>query len=145
MNPTLLKWIKDNEHKTFSSPRKTVFGSNADNFTLLRLDIMNEKVHIDFEESTTPALPLHFWMFQRCFDYLHEHQKRFIQLGAQLQPPYKEDSLEGIIWKEPHPLNSSYKASPHVMDIIVLAGLAEYGKVKNPKTGRRVQGARIIL
>ncbi|MBW1728456.1 MAG: hypothetical protein JRJ62_12960 [Deltaproteobacteria bacterium] len=145
MNPTLVKWIKVNEHKTFSSPRKTVFGSNADNFTLIRLDMIKEKVHIDFEESTTPALPLHFWMFQRCLDYLHENPKRFIQLGAQLQPPYKEDSLEGIIWKEPYPLNSSYKASPHVMDIIVLAGLAEYGKVKNPKTGRRVQGAKIII
>ena len=145
MNSTLLKWLKENEGKIFSSPRKTVFESGADDFTVIRLDENKEKVQIDFLNSATPALPLYFWMFQRCFDYLTANPKRFVQLGAQLQPPYKEDSLEGAIWEEPHPLNSSYKSSPHVMDIIVIAGLAEYGKTKNLKTGRKVQGAKLKI
>jgi hypothetical protein len=68
-----------------------------------------------------------------------------IRLGVKVSPPYGNDTLEAAIWTKPFPavLNSSYKAAPHVCDILILAGMAEYVKVKNPLTTRMVQGAKL--
>jgi hypothetical protein len=143
MDARILKWLKKNKGKTFSSPRKMAFGRNPQDFAILDVDERNKKVKIKFLNSRYPALPLHFWMFDRTLEFPDVNKNRYLPLGAKLQPPYLVDSVEGRIWKKPYPTGKSpYKASPHVCDIIALAGLAKYGYVVNPKTRRRVQGVR---
>jgi hypothetical protein len=84
-------------------------------------------------------------MFDRTLKYLQENRGRAVRLGAKLAPPYEFDTLEGQIWKKPYPTgNTSYKASPHVCDILALAGLVEYVLVLNPETLRKVQGVKLL-
>lgn len=87
-------------------------------------------------------------MFDRTIKRLVENERKPVRLGAQVVPPYENDTIEGEIWKHPYPIGSTpYKASPHVCDILVLAGVAEYISMVNPSTGRRVEGvkARAII
>jgi len=145
MDKKVLEWLTDNEGKSFSSPRKAAFGRDPDDFLIVQVDVKAKTVKVKFHKSQWPALPLHFWMFDRTVQYLRENWDKFVRLGAKLQPPYDPDTVEEIIWKKPYLTEkTSYKASPHVCDIIALAGLAEYGYVVNPKTGRRVQGMRFV-
>ena len=145
MDKKVLEWLTDNEGKSFSSPRKAAFGRDPDDFLIVQVDVKAETVKVKFHKSQWPALPLHFWMFDRTVQYLRENWDKFVRLGAKLQSPYDPDTVEGIIWKKPYLTEkTSYKASPHVCDIIALAGLAEYGYAVNPKTGRRVQGMRFV-
>ncbi|MEW6667276.1 MAG: hypothetical protein AB1512_18895 [Thermodesulfobacteriota bacterium] len=61
-----------------------------------------------------------------------------------MKPPYDEDTVEGQIWRSPYITATPFKASPHVCDIIVLSGIAEYGYAENPNTHRMVQGVKLI-
>jgi hypothetical protein len=84
-------------------------------------------------------------MFDRTLKYIQENKDRAVRLGAKVVPPYESDTVEGQIWKEPYPTgNTSYKAGPHVCDILVLAGLVEYVLILNPETYRKVQGVKLL-
>jgi hypothetical protein len=142
MDERVLKWLKANKGKVFASPRNEVFKEQTRDFELL--GIVDDRVNIRFVGGY-PALPLYFWMFDRTLKYIQENRSRAIRLGARLVPPYESDTVEGQIWKEPYPTgNTSYKASPHVCDILVLAGLVEYVLVLNPETYRKVQGVKLV-
>jgi hypothetical protein len=108
------------------------------------LQVRHDQVKIHFESSRYNALPLYFWMFERTIDYLLKSNYEPVCIGAKLQPPYDDFSVEGQIWKDPYPTGTSYKATPHVCDILALAGYIEYIKVVNPKTRREVQGVRLL-
>ena len=145
MDNRVIEWLKSNVGRTFSSPRKAAFGGSPYDLMISNVDVQAEEVKIKFIGSKYDAQPLHFWMFNRIFQYLREKRDKFVWLGTKLQPPYYPDTVEGKIWKKPYPTGkTSYKASPHVCDIITLAGLAEYGYAVNPKTRRRVQGVRLL-
>jgi len=141
MDERVMKWLKANTGKVFASPRE-MFRRPTQGFEVV--GIVGESVRIRFAGSPYPALPLYFWMFDRTLKYLQENRGRSVRLGAKLAPQYESDTVEGQIWKRPYPTrNASYKAAPHVCDILSLAGLVEYVLVLNPETLRKVQGAKL--
>lgn len=144
MDVRILAWLEANKGKLFTSPRSEVFGRRTEDFEIV--SIKSDRVYIRFAGTSHVALPLIFSMFDRVLNCLQENQGKPVRLGAKISPPYENDTLEAAIWKEPFPagLNSSYKAAPHVCDILVLVGLVEYVKVRNPLTTRIVQGAKLI-
>ena len=141
MDERVMKWLKANTGKVFASPRE-MFRRPTQGFEVV--GIVGESVRIRFAGSPYPALPLYFWMFDRTLKYLQEKRGRAVRLGAKLAPPYESDTVEGQIWKKPYPTgNTSYKAAPHVCDILALAGLVEYVLVLNPENLRKVQGVKL--
>ena len=141
MDQRVLSWLKNNIGKTFESPRKEVFKIYPSPIKIVAADENKKRVEFDFVEKQTKALPLHFWMFDRTLPYLRTNKEKFIWLGARVQPPYDDDTVEGQIWKEPYPYSSPYKISPHICDVLVLVGVAEYGYTNSTK-GRSVQGVK---
>ena len=142
MNSQLLSWLKENEGRSFVSPRNNVFGTDPQGFTIRYVDEENKLVRISFSRGNTQALPLYFWMFERTLEYLSESPETTYPIGARVQPPYPKESIEGEIWKEPKPYPSNYKSSSHVLDILALAGFIEYAFTRDRDTRRKVQGAR---
>ena len=141
MDERVLKWLKMNKGKVFASPRNEIFNEQTRDFELL--DIVDEKVKIHFVGSKYPALPLHFWMFDRTLDYLRKNKDKPVTIGAKVKPPYKPDTIEEQIWKDDGGI-CPYKAAPHICDILALAGFVEYVLVLNPETRRKVQGVKLL-
>ena len=143
MDTQVLTWLQANLGRQFKSPRVEVFGRRTEVFEIT--SIKPDRVYIRFGQNTHEALPLLFSMFDRVLDCLRD-QDRPVRLGAKVNPPYEANTIEAVIWQRPYPggFTNSYKAGPHVCDILVLAGLAEYLTVLNPKTSRRVQGVKVI-
>ena len=103
----------------------------------------NDKtVEIDFIGGKSKAQPLFFWMFNLALDYLIANEGRYIWLGTDLKPPYKDDTIERTIWKDQS--TSPYKVAPFICDFLVLSGVAEYGYARNPETAKEVQVIRYI-
>jgi hypothetical protein len=144
MDERILAWLKDNKGKTFKSPRENRFGREVYKIKIRGIDDESESVKISFVGGT-PGLPLFFWMFDRILTFIETDKGRVVRLGARVEPPFDPDTVEGEIWKEPHPTPSTpYKVAPHICDLLVLAGLAEYQTTKNPKTDRTVQGIKWV-
>ena len=141
MDDRILAWLKHHKGQTFPSPREVAFGSKTLPFKIIEINEKLEKVKINFIGGT-PGLPLFFWMFDRALVFIKANRDRAVRLGARVQRPYDPDTVEGKIWEEPLLYPSPYKASPHVCDLLVLAGLATYQKTKNPKTHQIVQGIK---
>ena len=137
MNDQLLEWLKNNKGHTLESPR----GKKAYSIKITEINEELKRIKIKFVGGT-PALPLFFWMFDRALVFIQANRDRAVRLGARVQRPYDPDTVEGKIWEEPLLYPSPYKASPHVCDLLVLAGLATYQKTKNPKTHQIVQGIK---
>jgi hypothetical protein len=79
-------------------------------------------------------------MFERTINYLISQKNSAVRLGAKLAPPYDPNTIEGQIWRVPYPQppRTPFKASPHVFDFLVIAGLGEYEKRKNQAIGKNV-------
>jgi hypothetical protein len=143
MDEQVLKWLDANKGKVFVSPRKEVFKVKTKVFELL--GVVDDRVNIRFARSNHPAMPLFFWMFDRTLLYIHQNKGRAVRLGVKLAPPYEPDTVEGQIWRKPYPTgNASYKAAPHVCDILTLAGLIEYVPILKTGTRRRLQGVKLF-
>ena len=125
MDFQILNWLKSNIGNTFPSPRDKVFPSRKKRrpIKLVKVDEVSEIVRIKFVGGN-PALPIHFWMFDRTMDYLKKNLNIPVRLGPRIKPPYDDDTVEGQIWKNPypHPPISPYKSSPHVCDILFFSG-----------------------
>jgi len=130
--------MKANIGRTIDPLRK-----NALPFKIKAVDEPHKKVNFTFRDrdgvTEKIALPLHFAMFERALTYLEANKAGMVRLGAKVKPPYDQDTVEGQIWRQPYVCPTPFKASPHVCDIIALSGLAEYGRVKNHRTGHEVQ------
>ena len=138
MDERILDWLRNNEGRTFDSPRPDAFP-----VTIIEINEVVEKVKIEFVGGT-PGLPLFFWMFDRALVFIQANRDRAVRLGARVQRPYDPDTVEGKIWEEPLLYPSPYKASPHVCDLLVLAGLATYHGTNKPVTHRIVQGIKCV-
>lgn len=144
MEEKLLSWVKDNTGKIFSSPRKTIFSSQAQDFKIIEVDEGRERVSIQFMGSQRRGRPLTFSMFDRALSFIKKKSGDWARLGTGIKPTY-DDTIEAQIWKPPPPIGkSTYKTASHICDILVLAHLAEYGYSTNPKTGRQVQAVRTL-
>ena len=142
MDKRVLNWLLKNKGKVFASPRNEAFGSHTKDFEIS--SVKQDRVYIKFGGNKYEALPLVFQMFDRVLGYLAENKTKPIRIGAKIIPPYDNETLEGVIWKKPYPVGTvPYKASPHVCDILCLAGLIKYVSATNPLTGRRVQAVKL--
>ena len=142
MDKRILNWLRENVGETFESPRKKVFKIKRV-FPVKIISVDEEKEILRFKfVGGNIVLPLYFWMFEKALDYIKSKKDKVVRLGAKVAPPYDENTVEGQIWREP--LKSPFKASPHVCDILVLSGIANYEETKNPKTKKNVQGIRYI-
>jgi hypothetical protein len=142
MDKRVLNWLLNNKGRVFVSPRDEAYGSHTKDFEIS--SIKQDRVYVKFNGNKYVALPLVFQMFDRVLDYLAANKTRAVRLGAKFAPPYDNETLESVIWKKPHPVRTvPYKASPHVCDILCLAGLIEYVSTTNPMTGRRVQAVKL--
>jgi len=145
LNEELRSWLRKNIDISFESPRKMIFGGKIKNFKITNFDEEKGQIKIKFMRSKYPALPLWFWMFNRALQYLRENQGEMVPLGAGIRPPYIPSSVEGVIWEKPFLTGKSeYKVSSHICDILSLANIVQYGYTSNPKTGRKVQGVKLI-
>lgn len=144
MDKHIIDWLNTHKGKTVSSPRNLVFTRAVKDFEIVDIDEMNERVKIHFEESTYPALPLTFSMFERALNYIIQNKGHWVRLGTSIDDP-QPGTIEGAIWQKPYPINYKhpYKTASHVCDILALASLVEYGSTINPLTGRRVQAIRL--
>lgn len=143
MNKRVLDWLHAHKGKTVLSPRRIVFGREVQDFEIINIDEKNGEVMIRFTESRRLGLPLTFLMFDRALNYITENRGRYVRLGTGFKP--QPDTIEGEIWKKPHPISKTpYKAASHICDILVLSEIAEYGYTINPLTGRKVQGVKQI-
>ena len=142
LNKQITNLLKDNIGKSFVSPRDKVFKTNTREFKIS--SVHADRVYVKFDERKYEALPLVNEMFNRVLEYLQANSNKAIPLGARLTPPYNPVTIEGVIWKDPYPIGTvSYKASPHVCDILCLAGLVEYTHAINPISGRQVQAVKL--
>ena len=141
MNKVLLAWMKANEGKVTSSPR-----SRGKSFEISEVSEKKEIVKIRFEGRENIALPLTFEMFERALSIISKKQGEWVRLGTSVTNA-QPNTIEGEIWKKPFPINYKipYKSASHVSDFLVLSGLAEYGKIVNPISGRKVQAIRSIV
>jgi hypothetical protein len=139
----VLNWLEAHVGEEFPSPRDEKFGRATKPFRIMHCE--HDRVMIRFAGSKYDALPLYFWMFERTIEYLLENKGKCVCLGAKLQPPYELDSIEGQIWREPYPSgNTSYKAAPHICDILELSGVAEFCYAFNDVANRTVQGMKLF-
>ena len=145
MDLQVLQWLHSNIGREFISPRNDIFGRRPLNFKIIEVNENSKLVRITFIGGSSNPLPLHFWMFDRTLIYLRNNPNQSFPIGARLQPPYPKDSVEGEIWKEPLLYSSPYKSSPHILDILVYAGMVEFTWVRSRETGRRVQGVKFNL
>lgn len=137
MNDQLLEWLKNNKGHTLESPR----GKKAYSIKITEINEELKRIKIKFVGGT-PALPLFFWMFDRALAFIKTNEGSIVRLGAKVKRPFDPDTVEGKIWEEPLLYPTPYKAAPHVCDLLVLAGLANYKTTKNPATHRIVQGIK---
>ncbi|MFP3951505.1 MAG: hypothetical protein ACLFVP_05140 [Candidatus Bathyarchaeia archaeon] len=135
----IIEWCKGNAGETFRSPRRRAYPFEIDGF-----DIGNREVDITFVGGKGSSLSLHYWMIEAALNHLSENIGEFVAVGAKPQPPYIPGSIEEAIWNNAPGSYSTYRVSSHICDIIVASGFAEYGKTINPKTGRKVQAAKLF-
>ena len=136
--------IKIDQH--YESPRKDLgFGRPPQGFTIKRLDVDGQKVDIRFDSGT--PLGLHFWRFNLVIDILREAEGKFVMIGSRIEPK-KSNTIEWWLYQKA--IESGYPAArlrtaAFVCDILVLCEVAEYGLIRNEKTGRYVQAIRYIM
>ncbi|MDH5733335.1 MAG: hypothetical protein OEY88_06075 [Candidatus Bathyarchaeota archaeon] len=146
MDESLLEWLKLNRSQSFDSPRGTIFKTKTQRFKIIRVNEETQFIEIEFSKRFT-VLRLEFWRFKTTLGILRKNRGRWTRLGTR----FYADDPDTIEWqiqkkaKEIHPdRHVDLKSAPHVCDILVLTGIAEYGRVINPKTGRGNQAVRLV-
>lgn len=145
MNAQVLEWLESNCNRTFESPRRIAFGTNTQCFEILNVDKLKGIVELEFKKKYT-HLRLEFWRFEIALDLLEKSRGKWIRLGTR----YDSDDPNTVEYKiqtkarQVHPNRRiDLKSAPHVCDILVLSGLAEYGRAINPITDRENQAIKL--
>ena len=130
--------------KRITSPRKRAFKVKAQSYVLTKRVDEEQYLEIRFESGT--PLRLHYWRFNLVIDLITEAKGEYVMIGSRINPQ-ETHTIEGRLVKKAREEERPYanlRTAAFVCDLIVLCGYAEYGYMKNPKTGRRVQGVRLI-
>ena len=145
MEQRLTEWMKSNLGKILESPRKEMFkGGNApQNFKIVEVNENKKRIKIKFMKMGT-LLPLEFWRFDKVIELIARGDR--IRLGTSLKP-YDHLTIEWKLQeqaKKRYGRKSDSKTAPHIADILVLHGIAEYGYARNPKTNRNNQALKKV-
>ena len=146
MNERLLEWLRSNRNQSFDSPRRIIFGTNTQSFEIVKVNEAKGIVEIEFKKRYT-RLRLEFWRFETTLVFLERNRGKWTRLGTRID----SDDPDTIEWqiqqkaKQIHPnRHIDYKSAPHVCDLLVLSGIAKYGKTINPMTNRENQAIRLV-
>ena len=138
----LLAFMKNNKGKVFESPRKIFkHGRVPQNFTIIDINEPKNRIKIQFESKT--VLPIEYWRLKESISVINNND--FVSIGASVSENYQINSLEGRLKekaKNDFKKSTDTKTAPHIADLLVLSGIAEFGKV-NSINGREVQGIRL--
>lgn len=142
----LIHWLRSNSGASFESPRRDIFKTRAQDFRIIDVDEEREIVRIQFNQNKT-VLRLEFWRFDTAMDVLNTNNGEWIRLGTSFYP-HDAETLEYQIQQKAKAIypnrNVDTKTAPHISDILVLSGIAEYGRALNPHTRRKNQAVRIF-
>jgi len=138
---TVLKFINDNKMKWFKSPR-TYFkrGREAQDFRIIECDQRKERIKMEFRSGT--LLPIEFWRFKETISLLNN--ENYIPIGSRISENTLMHSVEGhlkLVAKKMYDRETDTKTAPHVVDILVLAGIAELGYAIS-ESCQEVQGVK---
>jgi len=146
MDENLLEWLKSNLNLSFEPPRATIFKTKTQRFRIVEVNEAKGIVKIEFSKQFT-ELRLEFWRFETTLVFLERNRGKWTRLGTRID----SDDPDTIEWqiqqkaKHIHPnRHIDYKSAPHVCDLLVLSGIAEYGKTINPMTDRENQAIRLV-
>ena len=142
----LLAFMKNNKGKVFESPRKIFkHGRPPQNFKIIDINEskikIKIKIKIQFESKT--VLPIEYWRLKKSISFIDNND--FVPIGASVSENYQINSLEGRLKekaKNDSKKSTDTKTAPHIADLLVLSGIAEFGKA-NSINGREVQGIRL--
>lgn len=139
---TLLAFMKNNKGKEFESPRKIFkHGRPPQNFTIIDINEFKNRIKIQFKSET--VLPIEYWRLKESILFIDNND--FVPIGASVSENYQMNSLEGRLKekaKNDSKKSTDTKTAPHIADLLVLSGIAEFGKA-NSINGRQVQGIRL--
>lgn len=144
LNRKLLEWMKSKLNEVQRSPRKEVFtkGREPQDFKIVSVEETKKRIKIQFMKSGT-LLPLEFWRLEKVIAIISKGG--WVRLSTRF---YAEDPST-IEWQLQDTAKKLYpnrrvdvKTAPHICDILVLAGIAEYGFVQNPYTKRLNQAIK---
>ena len=145
MAELVLDWCKSNRGRALTSPRRKFSPAKTpQDFSIVEVDDSKSQLRIQFLESGT-ILPLEYWRLESSMEFL-AGKPDYVWIGARIgEPGY--DSLENhlkTISKKRYGRKTDTKTAPHIGDLLVLAGLADYGWTKS-REGRRVQGIKLRI
>jgi len=141
----VLDWCKSNRGRALTSPRRKFSPTRTpQDFSILDVDDSKSQLRIQFLESGT-ILPLEYWRLESSIEFL-AGKPDYVWIGARIGEP-EYNSLENhlkTISKKRYRRKADTKTAPHIGDLLVLAGLADYGWTKS-REGRRVQGIKLKI
>jgi len=146
MDQHLLEWLKSNQNRSFESPRRTIFRTRTQRFEIVDVNEERKVVKIEFSKQHTP-LWLKFWRFETALDLLERNKGKWMRLGTRIDSD-DPDTLEWQIQRKARQIHPNrqidLKSAPHICDILVLSGIAKYGRAINPSTKRENQAAKLV-
>ena len=146
MDKVLLEWVKSNRRVSLESPRRAIFHTKTQRFKIIRVDKVKRFIEMEFSKHFT-VLRLEFWRFNTALKVLRRNRGEWIRLGTRFDSE-DPDTIEWQIQNRARQIHPNrrvdLKSAPHVCDMLVLSGIAEYGRAVNPKTGRENQAIRLV-
>jgi len=146
MNEQLLKWLRSNRNQSFDSPRRTIFGTNTQRFEIIKVNEAKGIVEIEFKKRYT-RLRLEFWRFETTLVFLERNRGKWTRLATKFYSD-DPDTVEYQIQRKARQVHPNrhvdLKSASHVCDLLVLSGIAEYGRTLNPMTYRENQAIRLV-
>lgn len=139
----VIDFIKQNSDTWLESPRKEFFGGRSRRAQRFKLSInpKTDKVIFEFESGT--KLGIEIWRIVEAIEFLKNHN--VVAIGGRISEEYPVDSLEGHLKemaKTRYGRKTDTKTAPHIVDLLVLADIAELDYAKSP-SGRKVQGVKL--
>lgn len=140
---TFVDYITNNSEKWLESPRKSFFGGRSKIAQKFRISFRPSKNKIIFEFESGTKLGIELWRVEETLQFLKE-KNSVVEIGARVSENYSNGSLEGHlknIAKRKFERSTDTKTAPHIVDLLVLADIAELAYTTSPKN-RTVQGVR---
>lgn len=141
----LLAFMKKNKGKEFESPRET-FGHKRTphNFIIIDINESKNRIKIQFKSESKSVLSIEYWRFKESISFIDSND--FIPIGASLSESCQINSLEGKLKekaKSDSKKSTNTKTAPHIADLLVLSGIAEFGNAYSIN-GNEVDGIRKV-
>ena len=135
-------YVNSNLGQWMESPRNKAFGESKRQKYQLFQKTPGDKILFKLESGN--PLSIEIWRFEEALAFLYAN-KGTVKIGARISGNYPGISLEGHllkIAKKVYDRSSDTRTAPHIADLLVLAGIAEFKQIV-PVMGRKVQGVKL--